>query len=97
MSNGFQPYQELLVGLLAEERERKKSIEQRGLSVVTSSGTLATLLFALAVLVTGSKGFQLPGSSRQLLVASVTFSRPPACWESSRTSHCSMRKPLLIG
>jgi hypothetical protein len=33
VSDGFQPYEDLLVGLLAEERERKKSIEQRGLSM----------------------------------------------------------------
>lgn len=71
MSEGSQPYQELLTGLLAEERERKKSIEARGLSVVTSSGTLATLLFALAALVTGSEGFKLPSGSRPLLVASI--------------------------
>lgn len=73
MSEGFQPYQDLLTGLLAEERERKKSIEARGMSVVTSSGTLATLLFGLAALVTGSEGFELPATSRQLLVASVVF------------------------
>jgi hypothetical protein len=50
-------YVELLKERLQEERAHKTSLEQRGLSVITSSGTLVTLLFALAAVVTASKSF----------------------------------------
>jgi hypothetical protein len=56
-SAGGLVYVELLKEELQEERARKTSLEQRGLSVITSSGTLVTLLFALAAVVTGSKSF----------------------------------------
>lgn len=72
-ANGFEPYEALITGLLSEERDRKTSIEQRGLAVVTSSGTLVTLLFALAALVTEAEGIRLPETSRRLLVAAVVL------------------------
>lgn len=71
VNSGFEPYDELITALLTEERERKQSIEQRGLAVVTSSGTLATLLFGLAALVTESDSFQLPDSAKTFLIAAV--------------------------
>ncbi len=74
-AEGFEPYEALITALLNEERQRKQSIEQRGLSVVTSSGTLATLLFALAALVTKSDTFRLPESVKPfLIIAIVSFS-----------------------
>jgi hypothetical protein len=45
---------------LAEERSRKASLEARGLSVITTSGVLVTLLLGFGGLVKGDKGLALP-------------------------------------
>src|SRR4051812_3232560 len=47
--------------LLAEEEARQKSLEQRGATILTSSGSLATLLLGLVAIVTKSEDFDLPG------------------------------------
>ncbi len=52
MSSGVVAYSEYLKEQLAEEEARKSSFEQRGLAVVTTAGTLVTLLFGLAALST---------------------------------------------
>jgi hypothetical protein len=57
---------------LRAQDARKVSFEQRGLAVVTTSGVLVTLLFALAGLSTKSKAtFVLPHSARLWLVAAL--------------------------
>ena len=57
---------------LRAQDARKVSFEQRGLAVVTTSGVLVTLLFALASLSTQSKAtFVLPHSARLWLVAAL--------------------------
>ncbi len=60
---------------LRAQDARKASFEQRGLAVVTTSGVLVTLLFALAGLSTKSKAtFVLPHSARLwLVVALIAF------------------------
>ncbi len=40
-------YAQLIADQLAEERSRKSSLEARGVTVITTAGPLATLLFAL--------------------------------------------------
>ncbi len=57
---------------MTEERTTKTRLEDRAQSVVTSSGTLTTLLFALAALVTKVEGFTLPIAATWLLLAAVT-------------------------
>ena len=53
---------------------RKSSIEQRGLAVITTSGTLATLLFGLTALISSAKSFELPVQAHGPLgVALVAF------------------------
>lgn len=52
---------------LGAERERKGSLETRGFAVIRSSGTLVTLLFGLAALVTKSSDFVLSDSAQWLL------------------------------
>jgi hypothetical protein len=47
------PYVELAKDLLAAEQARVERMEARGLAVVTTSGTLATLLLGIAALVRG--------------------------------------------
>lgn len=52
LSTGVVVYGEYLKEQVAEEQARKSSFEQRGLAVVTTAGTLVTLLFGLAALST---------------------------------------------
>ena len=74
MTIAGQAYNDLIVAQLAEERAAKASIEQRASGVIGSSGTLVTLLLALAALVTSSKTFELSVLTRVLLgVAVVLF------------------------
>lgn len=47
------PYVDLVKDLLAAEQARIERMEARGLAVVTTSGTLATLLLGIAALVRG--------------------------------------------
>jgi hypothetical protein len=60
---------------LEVQDRRKASFEQRGLAVITTSGTLVTLLFALAALSTKQAAtFTLPGAAKTWLsVALVLF------------------------
>jgi hypothetical protein len=56
---------------LAVERAKKASLEARGLAVITTSGVLVTLLFAVAAVVTKSPSFTLSQLSRWLLASSA--------------------------
>jgi hypothetical protein len=57
----------LIQDQLAEERSTKSSLEARAIGVITSSGALATLLFALAALVTKASDYELPTPARGAL------------------------------
>ena len=54
-ASGVFDYDDLLKGEVAAEDARKESLEQRGLAVITTSGVLVTLLFALSALSTKSE------------------------------------------
>jgi hypothetical protein len=56
-------YSAYVAQLLAEQDARKASIEQRGLAVISTSGSLATLLFALVAVVTSGDNFELPSQA----------------------------------
>ncbi len=56
---------------LDEERATKTSLESRATSVITTSGTLTTLLFALAAVVTQKDSFDLPVLAKVFLVAAT--------------------------
>jgi len=59
---------------LAGQDARKASIEQRGISVITTSGALVSLLFGLTALLTGANDYQLPsGAEPWLYAAMVAF------------------------
>jgi hypothetical protein len=58
-------------GLLDAETARKGSLEQRGIGVVTTSGTLVTLLFALIGVFTAAKNLSLPTAAHGYLGAAV--------------------------
>lgn len=64
-------HRELIATQLAEERATKMSLEQRGLSVITTSGVLATLLFGLAAFAKQSQRASLGPPERSLLIAAL--------------------------
>ncbi|BCB76954.1 hypothetical protein GCM10022251_76020 [Phytohabitans flavus] len=67
-------YAGLISDQLAEERSRKASLEARGVSVITTSGVLVTVLFALSAGLRSVGDARLPGVARvTLLLALVTF------------------------
>jgi hypothetical protein len=67
-------YEQLIVEQLTEERARKSSLEQRGFSVITTSGAFVSLLFGLAAVVTQVEGFEVPAAARvTLMVAALLF------------------------
>jgi hypothetical protein len=73
-------YSQLICDQLAEERDRKSSLETRGITVITTSGTLATLLFALTASLTAATSFKLPGDARlPLLLSLIAFVAAAMC------------------
>jgi hypothetical protein len=65
-------YADLIKDQLTQERARKASIEARGIGIITTSGALVTLLFAVPALATTSAAtYTLPSGARVLLVISV--------------------------
>jgi hypothetical protein len=60
--------------LVDGQEARKTSLESRGITVITTSGALVTLLFALVALLTKSQDFKVPHSTHWPLgVALVAF------------------------
>lgn len=74
-ASGYASYGVFIKDELDVQDKRKASFEQRGLAVITTSGTLVTLLFALAALSTKEAAtFTLPGAAvTWLSVALVLF------------------------
>jgi hypothetical protein len=70
---GLAVYLPLLEKLLIQENSRKSSLEQRGSAVITTSGVLVSLIFALAAVVVDAQGFALPGVSRMFLIVALTL------------------------
>jgi hypothetical protein len=74
MPTAGRAYGQLIADQLAEERGRKASLEARGVTVITTSSALATLLFALTAGLTVTSKFRLPGPAKlPLLLTAVTF------------------------
>lgn len=69
--NAGAAYCQLITDQLAEERGRKASLEARGVTVITTSSTLATLLFALTAGLTAAATFKLPGPAKLPLVLAL--------------------------
>jgi hypothetical protein len=80
-SSGVAIYGAFVDAELQAQNARKASFEQRGIAVVTTSGVLVTLLFALAGLSTQAAAtFVLPRSARGWLVAAlVSFVMAAVC------------------
>jgi hypothetical protein len=66
-------YAELIDVQLQQERDRKNSLEQRGIAVVTAAGTLVTLVFGFATFVHGTNAIALSPPSIGLFIAALFF------------------------
>jgi hypothetical protein len=64
-------YAGYMKGLVDAETARKTSLEGRGVAVVTTSGTLITLLLALIGVITSAKNLSLPTAAHGYLAAAV--------------------------
>jgi hypothetical protein len=63
---------ELVAKELDNEHAVSASIQARGLAVISSSGTLVTLLFGLSALATKAQNFKLPASTKPpLYIAAI--------------------------
>ena len=71
-ANAGEAYGRLIDDQMSQERQRKASLESRGITVITTSSALATLLFALTAGLTSASKFKLPGSARLPLVLTLT-------------------------
>jgi hypothetical protein len=68
---GSTVYLEYIKDQVAQQDERKESIEKRGLAVITSSGTIVSLLFALVAILTGVEKYELPAGAEPWLGAAL--------------------------
>ena len=74
MAEGSEVYADFIKSMLDAEDSRKSSLEQRGISIITTSGTLVTLLFGLTAAITGAKTFTFPAAARDWLTpAAIAF------------------------
>ncbi len=59
--------------LLDAESTRRTALEQKGSAVISTAGTLVTLLFGLVAVITSTDTFSLPGRAHGWLVAAIIF------------------------
>lgn len=71
-ANAGDAYSRLIEDQVGQERERKTSLEGRGITVITTSSALATLLFALTVRLTSASKFRLPEGARLPLILTLS-------------------------
>jgi hypothetical protein len=58
MSTGGERYSDFIQADLDAERERRKYLDERGASIVSTASGLATAVFAIGALVTGVQGYK---------------------------------------
>jgi hypothetical protein len=73
LTDGGAVYAAFIEQELKAERDRRTTLDARGQAVITTSGSLVTLLAAVGAFVTGSKDFHLPHQAAYPLVATVTM------------------------
>jgi hypothetical protein len=66
-------YRRLISEQLVEQRDRKKSLEQRGIAVITTASILTSLLLGIGAFAGGSDTFTLPASSRWFVELALVF------------------------
>lgn len=70
---GSVAYSDYVKALEDAETAKKSSLESRGISVITTSGTLVTLLFGLVAVLTSAKTFRFPAAARPYLALAMIF------------------------
>jgi uncharacterized membrane protein (DUF106 family) len=70
---GHEVYAEYIKDEYEAEDARKNSLEQRGVGVITTSGALVTLVFALVAVVIGGEHFRLPSEAHIPLYFALGF------------------------
>jgi uncharacterized membrane protein (DUF106 family) len=70
---GHEAYSDYIKDEYDAEADRKNSLEQRGIGVITTSGTLVTLVFALVAVVIGGEHFRLPHEAHIPLYLAIGF------------------------
>lgn len=91
-SSGTSDYGDFIKDELDVQDQRKASFEQRGLAVITTSGVLVTLLFALAALSTKrATTFVLPHAARTWLFVALVLFFLSALAALLRTRHSSIK------
>src|SRR5260370_33042441 len=68
---GGDVYGAYIKSILDNELVRRTGLEARASTVVTTAGTLVTLLFGLVAVITGAAEVQLPGAAHGWLIAAV--------------------------
>lgn len=63
MGTGGDVFTAFVEGEVKAERERRNALDARGIAVLTTSGTLVTLVFAIGAVVTGATGFSPPAET----------------------------------
>jgi len=71
--DGAAVYAAYVAAQAAGQEERKGSFEQRGFTVITTSGVLVSLLLGLTAILTGSANYQLPEVSRIAILVALVF------------------------
>lgn len=71
--SGFTTYATFIKAQVDAEEARKTSIEARGITIITTSGALVTLLFGLSALFTGAEGYVPPGEVDDLLYGALAL------------------------
>jgi hypothetical protein len=61
----------LLLEQLADERTKKGSLEQRGLAVISTAGTLVAIILGFVALATRNPSSSLPGTAALLLLIAL--------------------------
>ena len=73
-TSGYAVYADFIEKVLDAQEARKTSTEQRGVAVITTAGTLVTLLFAVIGLATRrTQTYSLPGMTKNWLIAAVVL------------------------
>ncbi len=68
MATGGDVFATFIDGEVKAERERRIALDSRGAGVLTTSGTLVTLVFAVGVVVTGATGYSPSVATTLLLI-----------------------------
>lgn len=71
--NAGDAYRRLISDQLAEQRDRKKSLEQRGTAVITTASVLTSLLLGLGAIAGRSNTVALPGCARAFVALALTL------------------------